>query len=153
MSLTRSSAGPWQRVKTFVQLTNASTPHKHDRLLQANHEIQEKPQRGGFSCRDKQAGHGHARVIVNVCDQVCPRRELARLEVDKVVVDGSLARDLDCRPGALPPLVKVLPAAGGLALSSRQKCKQTLQGAQPQAALANAFAFFWGSTGVASCRL
>ena len=95
-----------------MRLTNTSTSHKHDRLLETNHEVQEEPQRRGFSCGHKQAGHGHARVIVDVCDQVCPWGELVCLEVHKVVIDCSLARDLDCGPGPLPPLVKVLPAEG-----------------------------------------
>ena len=91
-------------------LTYTSPSHKHDGLLEGDHEVKEEPQGGCLSCWYKQTGHRHARIIVNVCDQVCPGCELAGLEVDKVVIDGSLARDLDCGPGALPPLVKVLPA-------------------------------------------
>ena len=90
--------------------TDSSASNKHDRLLQANHEVKEESERGCLSSGHKQARHGHARVIVNVCDQICPGRELVCLEVDKVVVDCALARDLDRGPCALPPLVKVLPA-------------------------------------------
>ena len=93
------------------RLTHTSTTNKHDGFLEGNHQVQEEPQGGCLSCWHKQAGHGHARVIVNVCDQICPWGELACLEVDKVVIDSALARDLDCCPSSLPPLVKVLPAS------------------------------------------
>ena len=98
--------------------TNTSPSNKHDRLLEADHEVQEEPQRGCLSCWHKKARHGHARVIVNVCYKIRPGRELVCLEVDKVVIDSALARDLDCGPCALPPLVKVLPAGSCMQIIS-----------------------------------
>ena len=99
-----------------LRLAHAGAADKHDGLLEPHHEVQEEAQRRRLGRRHKHGAHGRVAAVLQVRDELPPRLELLGLGVDKVVVDGPLARKLDRGPRLLEPLVEVAPVVDAVLL-------------------------------------